>query len=199
MYTGTHEPLFRKRATVHDLFPTEKTAAVGSISRMPDDEKKWPAHIFSELQRNEPYLAKYDVDIVLDRMEPEAGAALGYAQIHNKTLSRPQDAAIAPGNVIRVPIIVQERRLQKFHIFECGKQTYPLTEDRVAQAMLNPTVFDTDSSRIPVAPSLVDQLFPPGQQRNGFGRVSEPSAMGLSKLSSAPKRNAFSAALQPKK
>lgn len=179
-----HEPLLLRAKTGADLFRGEKVAS--AISRMPDDEKKWPAHIYSELMREMPFLAQYDVEIVLDRTDPEAGAALGYAQVRNRTLSRPQDNISSPGNILRIPIIVQDRRLQKFYIFEAGKQTYPLTEERVQQAMLNPSVFDTDASRVPASASLIDQMYPPTQQRQGFGRVTEPAAMGLSKLSSAP-------------
>jgi len=180
----THEPLLLRAKTARDLFPvTEKVAS--AISRMPDDEKKWPAHIFSELLRELPFLAQYDMEIVLDRADPEAGAALGYAQVRNRTMSRPQDNISTPGNIIRIPIVVQDRRLQKFYIFEAGRQTYPMTEERVQQAMLNPAVFDTDATRVPASASLIDQLYPPYQQRQGFGRVTEPAAMGLNKLSSA--------------
>ena len=179
-----YESLLLPAKTAQDLFQHEKVAS--AISRMPDDEKKWPQHIQSELMRELPFLAQYDIDIVLDRSEPEAGAALGYVQVRNKTMSRPQDNISTPGNILRIPIIVQERRLQKFYIFEAGGQTYPLTEDRVQQAMLNPAVFDTDATRVPASSSLIDKLYPPYQQRQGFGRVTEPAALGLSKLSSAP-------------
>ncbi len=182
--SATHEPLFRKLLTVDDLFT--KTAAM-VLAKMPDDEKKWPAQIHSELLRALPYIAQYDPEIVLDRVEPEAGAALGYAQIRNRTMSRPQDDASKVGNVIRIPIIVQDRRLQPFLVFEAGGGTFPLTEDRVEQAMLNPGLFDTDARKVPSTPSLVDAMYPPYQQRQGFGRVVEPGAAGLSKLSSAPK------------
>lgn len=180
---ATHEPLLFRTPTARDLFP-EKTAS--ALSRMPDDDKKWPAHIYSEMMRELPFLAQYDVEIVLDRTDPEAGAALGYAQVRNKTMSRPQDNVATPGNIIRVPIIVQDRRLQKFYVFEAGKQVYPLNEARVEQAMLNPAVFDTDATRMPASSSLIEQLYPPYQTRNGFGRVADPAALGLSKISAAP-------------
>jgi hypothetical protein len=182
-YTGTNEPLFRKLKTESDLFT--KTAAM-VLARMPDDEKKWPAQIHSELLRALPYIAQYDPEIVLDRVEPEAGAALGYVQIRNRSASRPQDDRSKAGNVIRVPIIVQDRRLQPFMVFEAGGQTFPLSEDRVEQAMLNPGLFDTDARSVPTSPSLVDAMYPPYQQRQGFGRVVDPGAAGLSKISSAP-------------
>jgi hypothetical protein len=181
--TATHEPLFHRLPTEEDLF-SEKIAAM-VLAKMPDDEKKWPAQIHSELLRALPYIAQYDPEIVIDRLEAEAGAALGYAQVRNRSAARPQDNAGKGGNVIRIPIIVQDRRLQPFLVFEAGGETYPLTEDRVEQAMLNPNLFDTDAQRVPSSPSLVDAMYPPYQQRQGFGRVVEPGAAGLSKLSSA--------------
>jgi DNA-binding ferritin-like protein len=185
---ATHEPLFLRERVSADLF-TEKIGA--ALSRVPDDEKKWPAHVFSELCKEFPYLTQYDIEIVIDRMDPEAGAALGYAQVQNKTMSRPQEATQAAGNVIRVPIIIKDRRLQRFYIFEAGGQTYPMGESRIQQAMLNPLVFDTDSATMPKSPGLLDQIYPPGGQRTGFGRVSEPGAMGLTKLNSASLRAFF--------
>jgi DNA-binding ferritin-like protein len=182
-YHATLELLLLKDRTSADLETVKVAAALG---RVPDDEKKWPAHVFSELCKELPYLAQYDIEIVIDRMDPEAGAALGYAQIQNKTQSRPQEAAAAAGNVIRVPIIIKERRLQKFYIFEAGGQTYPMGEARIQQAMLNPLIFDTDATRAPSSPSLLDQIYPPGQQRTGFGRVTDAGAMGLTKLNDAP-------------
>jgi DNA-binding ferritin-like protein len=193
-YHATHEPLFLRERVPSDLF-TEKVAA--ALSRVPDDEKKWPAHVFSELCKEFPYMTQYDIEIVIDRMDPEAGAALGYAQVQNKTQSRPQEAAMAAGNVIRVPIIIKDRRLQKFYIFEAGGQTYPMGESRIQQAMLNPLVFDTDAARVPQSPGLLDQIYPPGQQRTGFGRVSDPVSMGLTKLNSVGLRGFLKLARTP--
>lgn len=177
-------PLFTPAKTAQDLFPTEKEAA--AIARVPDDHKKWGAVLHSELLRWAPYLANHDVEIVLDRVDPEAGAGLGYAQIRNRTRARPQDNASKSDNIIRIPLVIQDRKLEKFLVFEAGGEVYPLTEQRVEQAMLNPSTFDTDVKRVPRASSLVDQLYPPYQQRQGFGRIVEPGAAGLSKLSSAP-------------
>lgn len=184
--SATLEPLFHATKTGDDLFPGEKYAS--NISRMPDDPQKWPAHIQSELLRYQPYLSNYDVEIVLDRIEPEAGASLGYAQVRNRTVARPQDDAARAGNVVRIPIIVQDRRLQKFLVFEVGGQVFPLSEERIEQAMLSPSPFDTHAKKMPRSGSLIDQLYPPYQQRQGFGRIVEPGVDGLSKISSAPEK-----------
>ena len=188
-YTGTHEPLFIAPVDPHSFFEKE-----GSLARMPDDEKKWPAHLLSEIHKALPFVSDYDVDLSLDRLDPEAGAALGYAMLRNKSVKNvPMEDISKPSNRVRVPIIIQDRMLQPFHTFELGGGVYPLTPERLEAAMLNPSVFDSDVKRVPASASLVDNLYPPYQQRQGFGRVSEPSATGLggvggagSKLGSAP-------------
>lgn len=169
-------------ASVGSLFSGEKTAM--AIARLPNDSKKWGPFLHTQILRWVPYLAEHDIEIVLDHIDPEAGAALGYVQVRNRTRARPQDNASRAGNVLRIPIIVQDRKLEKFLVFEAGGQLYPLTEQRVEQAMLSPSPFDTDVRRVPRAASLVDQLYPPYQQRQGFGRVVEPGSAGLTKISS---------------
>lgn len=162
-----------------------KEATIGAIARLADDERKWPTQIHGEMLKHLPYLADYDVEIVLDRVEPEAGAALGYAQVRNRTMSSPQDRASRPGNVLRVPIIVNDRKLDSFFVFEAGGEVYPLSEDRIQQAMLNPTPFDTDSTTIPRSSDTLQDLFPPYQQRMGFGRVVDGASRGHSAVKSA--------------
>lgn len=184
-YTGTHEKLFTPPVKIDSLFEKE-----ASISKMPDDEKKWPAHILSELHKSLPFLSEYDVDLSLDRQDPESGYALGYAMIRNKSVrNRPQDEVGQSKNRMRIPLIVEDRELQPFHTFELGGSVYPLTPERVEAAMVNPVIFDGPVSRVPRAPSLVDNLYPPYQQRQGFGRTAEPDTAGIvgfGKSASAP-------------
>jgi hypothetical protein len=181
-------PLFKKLPNPNEWF--EKTAA---IARMPDDEKQWPAHLLSELHKNLPFLASVDVDLDLGRMDPEAGYALGNALIRNKTMRRPQDDIGKDSNFIKIPIVITDRQLQPFHVFEVGGKLYPLTQSRFEQAMIQPALFDAAVDRVPPSRSLVDQQYPPYQQRQGFGRVSEPDSPGMSGFSkgaSAPQKKA---------
>ena len=170
-------PLLLPEVTAGDLV-AEKTATA-PITTLVDDHRKWPTQIQSQLLRLHPYLSDYDTEIVLDRVEPEAGAALGYVQVRNMTRSRPQDGVNRPGNILRVPVIAANRKLQPFLVFEAGGETYPLNEHRVGQALLNPSPFDTDTSKSPGTQSITGDLFPPHQQRNGFGRVVSAGSMGL--------------------
>ena len=81
LHTPTSQPLFIRHKSAAELL--EKQAA--AVARMPDDDKRWPAQVLSEMHKQLPFLSKFDVDIELTRVEPEAGYALGYAMLRNKT------------------------------------------------------------------------------------------------------------------
>jgi len=184
LHTPTSQPLFIRHKSAAELL--EKQAA--AVARMPDDDKRWPAQVLSEMHKQLPFLSKFDVDIELTRVEPEAGYALGYAMLRNKTgKQRAAEELGKPTNKIRVPVIVADRLLQPFHVFEVGGKTYPLTQERVESAMMNPSMFDGISDP-PGTQSLLDQIYPPFQHRQGYGMMSgDRATVGLSKLSSAPR------------
>jgi len=179
MYTATHQPLFIAPVDPNSFFDKE-----ASIAKMPDDEKKWPSHILSELYKQLPFLSSFDVDINISKIEAEAGYGFGYAILRNKTARAVATKAKGAENLIRVPLIVTDRQLQPFHVFEVGGEVYPLTKERVQEAMVNPGLFDGPSKLPKQRKSLIDQLYPPYQQRQGFGGLSTQGSSGLSKLSS---------------
>ena len=184
LHTPTSQPLFIRHKSAAELL--EKQAA--AVARMPDDDKRWPAQVLSEMHKQLPFLSRFDVDIEMTRIEPEAGYAIGYAMLRNKTgKQRAAEELGKPTNKIRVPVIVADRLLQPFHVFEVGGKTYPLTQDRVESAMMNPSMFDGISDP-PGTQSLLDQIYPPFQHRQGYGMMSgDRATTGVSKISSAPR------------
>lgn len=183
LHTPTSQPLFIQHKSAAELLTKEAAA----IARMPDDDKRWPAQVLSEIHKQLPFMSKYDVDIEMTRVEPEAGYAIGYAILRNKTgRQRAEEQLGKPTNKLRVPVIVADRMLQPFHVFEIGGKVYPLTQDRVESAMMNPAMFD-GAADPPGTRSLLDQIYPPFQHRQGYGMMSgDRATQGVSKLSSAP-------------
>lgn len=170
--------LFQKGVNPHSFF--EKSA---SIAKMPDDELKWPAHILSNLHQQLPFLSNYEVDLDLQRVEPEAGFAFGHALLMARNDPMAAAGSKNPQNMVRIPIIITDRLLQPFHTFELSGNNYPLTADRVSEALLNPALFDGPATPRRGEKSLIDQMQPPYQQRQGFGRTVEDVS---SKMASAP-------------
>lgn len=173
--------LFLKPVDPHAFF--EKQA---SIAKMPDDDAKWPAHVLSNLHLQLPFLSQYEIDLDMQRIEPEAGFAFGHALVMAKNDPAAATASKNPQNMVRIPIIVADRQLQPFHTFELGGNVYPLTAERIEASLLNPAMFQGPADQPQRQKSLIDQMYPPYQQRQGFGRVvgDGASSMGINKLSS---------------
>jgi len=178
---STSNLLFLPDVDPHAFFEKE-----ASVAKMPDDDQKWPSHILSELYKQLPFLSKYDVDIAMQRVEPEAGFAFGHATILSKNDPRAATESKNTENIIRIPLIVADRLLQPFHTFEIGGQIHPVTAERIDAAMMNPALFDGPANQPKTQKSMVDQLYPPYQQRQGFGRVIGGAAAAGIKTGSAP-------------
>ena len=156
-------------------------AAAAPIGNVPDDVEKWPAHVSSEMQRVFPFLGKYDVSINIDKTDAESGYGAGYAMVRNfSARNLPQAEVVSLQNYVRIPIIIQERKLQRPTSFELGGQFYALNRQRIGQAMSSNRIFDgsEDVSRARASTSILDDMFPPYQQRGGHGRIYDASSIG---------------------
>jgi hypothetical protein len=174
--------LFLKPVDPHSFF--EKMA---SIAKMPDDDTKWPAHVLSNLHQQLPFLSQYEIDLSMQRVEPEAGFAFGHALLMARNDPAAATTSKNPQNMVRIPIIVADRLLQPFHTFELSGNVYPLTAERIESALLNPSMFHGPADQPQRQKSLIDQMYPPYQQRQGFGRVvgDGASSAGINKISSS--------------
>lgn len=149
----------------------EKSAA-SPIGNVPDDVEKWPAHVLSELQRVFPFLGKYDVAVNIDKVDAEVGYGAGYAMIRNfSARSLPQADVDALRNYVRIPIIIQERKLLRPKSFELGGEFYALNKQRIGQAMSTTQIFDGAENPTKLNTSLFDEMFPAYYRRNGTGRI----------------------------
>lgn len=169
--------LFLPEVDPHSFFEKE-----ASIAKMPDDEAKWPAHVLSNLLQQLPFLSQFEVNIDIQRMEPEAGFAFGHALLLPKSDPAAATESKNPENSLRIPIIIADRQLQPFHVFEVAGTAYPLTAERVSAALTSPAMFDGPAEKPSGQKSLIDQLYPPFQQRQGFGLSKSAAAPDYSKM-----------------
>lgn len=146
--------------------------AASPVGNVPDDVEKWPAHVLSELQRVFPFLGKYDVAVNIDKVDAEVGYGAGYAMIRNfSARNLPQTDVVALRNYVRIPIIIQERKLLRPKSFELGGEFFALNKQRIGQAMSSTQIFDGAENPAKLNTSLFDDMFPPYQARNGTGRI----------------------------
>jgi hypothetical protein len=140
----------------------------GFVSRLSETPENWPQELTSDIFKQLPYLSDYDVNINLDRVEPQRGFAFGYADVHNRTERPEQEHDEAGLPHIRIPIVVQERAVKPFSVFLDGEKVLPLNEDRVREQLFSPQAFDLSVSA-PQDPSLVEPLMPPHRSGIGMG------------------------------
>lgn len=151
----------------------------GFAARLSEAPENWPQELTSEIMRQLPYLSDYEVQVNLQRVEPQRGFAFGFADISNRT-ERPEvehEEAGIPH--VRIPLVIVERAVKPFSVFLDGERVLPLNEERVREMLFNPQTFDLSVSE-PRDPSMQDQLMPPS--RSGFGvggEVKTASARSL--------------------
>jgi hypothetical protein len=165
---------------------------VGMDARLSDNSDTWVQEVMQELMKQHPYLGQFDVMPEMTQVEGDKGYGFGYFAVQNRT-----EAPATPGGEalaaqagvtsIKIPIIIKEQKLSTFDVFlQEGKRPYPLTEERVRQAMFRPQLFDT-TGKPPGATSMSGQLYPPGRSNTGIATHQSTSTPAM-KLGSAKPR-----------
>lgn len=154
----------------------------GFATRLSETPENWPQELTSELFKQLPFLSDYDVNVNLDRVEPNRGFAFGYADVANKT-ERPEIEHQETGLPhIRIPLVIMERAAKPFSVFMDGEKVMPLTEERVRETLFNPATFDISTSA-PRDPSLVEATMPPQRSGIGMGGEYKMASADFNKLS----------------
>lgn len=154
----------------------------GFATRLSETPENWPQELTSELFKQLPFLSDYDVNVNLDRVEPNRGFAFGYADVANKT-ERPEVEHQETGLPhIRIPLVIMERAAKPFSVFMDGEKVMPLTEERVRETLFNPATFDISTSA-PRDPSLVEATMPPQRSGIGMGGEYKMASADFNKLS----------------
>jgi hypothetical protein len=149
----------------------EKIAMPVRLSESPDN---WQREIAGEVYKQLPYLGDYAVNVLLDRVEPQRGFAMGSIEVSNKSQAPEQDQEKLPR--VRIPVIVKDRLMAPLDVFMDGSGVLPLTESRLREKLFRTDTFEL-SERKPTDKSLMDQLYPPFRTNHGMG-ASGSDAMG---------------------
>lgn len=166
------------------LYPEFAFPKLASESVLPEDPNLWPNEIMQELYKQVPYLNDFEVDVQMERVDAERGYGFGQVNVHAQTEAPddapPEQMEAAGIRNARIPVIVQENKLQPFDVVltDTGR-VLPLTESRLRQAIFRPHMFDV-TSKTPGDQSMIGQLYPPYRQNYGFGGggVAVNSGMG---------------------
>lgn len=105
------EPLFIKKPSSH-----VKEAAY----RLGHDAETWDQDIVAKLHEEHAYLPDYNVKVALNHKDAEAGAATGQVTLDQK---------------VRIPIVIQDFKLQPMDLMYHDEQLMPLSKSAVARVM----------------------------------------------------------------
>lgn len=152
---------------------------------LPEDANSWSNEIMQELFKQIPYIADFDPEVVMDRVDAERGYGFGHVEVKNKTelqSGASQGAQDAVGvHLVRIPVIIKDRKLFPFDVLvTADSKMLPLNESRVRQALFRPQAFDV-TSRTPGDMSMVGQLYPPYRQNFGGGGGGGSMGVGMGK------------------
>lgn len=176
------QPLYIEPARV----AFEKNAAEVTL---PEDANSWPNEIMQELYKQVPYIADFESEVIMDRVDAERGYGFGHVEVHNKTElqagANPAAQEAVGIQSARIPVIIADRKLYPFDVLVTSdSKMLPLNEGRMRQALFRPQAFDV-TSRTPGDMSMVGQLYPPYRQNYGFGGGGVGMSVGMGKEGSA--------------
>jgi hypothetical protein len=157
-----------------------KTAAETAL---PEEPNAWPDAVLQELYKQVPYLADFDLEVVMTAVDGERGYGLGHVEVSSKTeapMTAPSEQLQAAGiRKSRIPVIIKDSKLLPFDILVTDdSKALPLTEGRLRQAMFRPQNFDV-TSKTPGDQSMIGQLYPPFRQNYGFGGGGVATSAGM--------------------
>jgi len=143
----------------------EKIAMPVRLSETPDN---WQREIAGEIYKQLPYLGDYAVNVLLDRVEPQRGYAMGSVEVASRSQAPDMEQEKLPR--VRIPIIVKDRLMAPLDTFMDGEGVFPLTESRLREKLFRTETFEL-SERKPSDKSMMDQLYPPFRTNHGMGSV----------------------------
>jgi hypothetical protein len=156
---------------------------------LPEDANSWSNEIMQELYKQVPFIADFEPEVVMDRVDAERGYGFGHVEVKNKSELQANAAPAAQEAVgvqtVRIPVIIKDRKLYPFDVIvTADSKMLPLNEGRMRQALFRPQAFDV-TSRTPGDMSMVGQLYPPYRQNYGGSGGGAAMSVGMGKEGSA--------------
>ena len=178
--------------TMQPLFFTpevEFDKVAGAEVTLQDDPNQWPTDIMQEVYKQCPFVADFEPQVTMDKVDGERGFGFGHIEIQNKTEIQhgadPAGVAAAGIQKVRIPVVIKDKRLQPLDLMvTADNKLFPLTENRLRQTIFRPQAFDI-TGRGPGDMSMIGQLYPPYRQNYGFGGGGATMNVGMGKEGSA--------------
>ena len=148
---------------LHKKANIKKTAEETTLGDVSDN---WQTEVASSASSSLPYLADYSVNVMLDKVNQDSNSAYGNLEIKNKfdapNLNKDDRS-------VRVPLIVEDKKLKPLDIMNIDGKMYPLSEAKLRQSLFRPEIAEL-SDRQPSKDRYIGyQSAPPyGGGQGGF-------------------------------
>lgn len=130
---------------------SEKMKEAGARMSLGDNPQAWAEELLSALLDRAPFLGNYQIDPHILGQEDRSGYAYGFFMVSQRSapqvmasgMMHTQDPSQSPGQHIRVPFVVSQRKMKPLNVFidpTAGK-LLPLSQRRVEALLFNPTTF----------------------------------------------------------
>ena len=163
--------------------PALEFPKLAAEAALPDDPNKWTSEVLQEAYKQVPYLADFELGVVMETLDGERGYGLGHIEVGSRT-EAPMTATKAQLDeagvrTARIPVIIQDNMLMPLDVVITDtSEALPLTEPRLRQAMFRPQSFDV-TGKSPGDQSMIGQLYPPYRQNYGFGGGGVSTNVGM--------------------
>ena len=157
---------------------TVQIEKVAFAAKLDEDSSGWPSGILKEAYKQLPYLHKYEADIDLDRVDESRGYAVGKMLVYPARMKK--HAAVSEGKLVSFPVIVRDRELAPFDVYNFDESMYPESEDSVNEVLFRPEAFSgpAPTSRFG-GTDLQSQTTPPRGGNRYSGSMNKTSSVSL--------------------
>lgn len=130
-----------------------------------EDPAKWTRQVLAELYKALPDIAEYSANVVFYRRDDKQGYALGGVLLENGTDSALAATRVGGREPVKavIPVVIRGYQLLPFDVFMGpGGHMFPLTPDRLREALFRPDTFEQLTADWGDA-SLYNLFYPPGR------------------------------------
>lgn len=110
-----------------------------SATRLEKDPEEWPGEIVSEAYRQLPYIAAFETDLEMQRVDGARGYAVGRLLVYPAKLQK--EAAAQQKRLVALPVIVRDREMAPLDVYQHQEGWHPLVEQRVQEILHTPATF----------------------------------------------------------